>query len=102
MATNEGPAPRGSTRVAAGIIGLFDAVAWLLIVGYYAWSDSDPATAGFDKAAAAVTTVLFALTGAPALGLAMRDRALHIAVLLALAFPTILVALLITVILAFY
>jgi hypothetical protein len=102
MAMNEGPAPRSSTRVAAGIIGLFDAVAWLLIVGYYAWSDSDPATAGFDKAAALTTTVLFALTGAPAMGLAIRDRALHIAILLALAFPTILVLLLLAVIFAFY
>jgi hypothetical protein len=44
-----------------------------------------------------VTTILFAITGAPALLLAMRSRAPRAALLLALAFPTAFVALLVAV-----
>jgi hypothetical protein len=61
------------------------------------WPGGDPATTGLDAAVALVTTILFAITGAPALLLAMRSRAPRAALLLALAFPTAFVALLVAV-----
>jgi hypothetical protein len=81
-------------RIAAGIIGAFDTVAWLFLLTTYFWSDGDPATRGWDAAAAGISTGLFATTAAPALALAALDRALRTALVLALAFPTIFVLLL--------
>jgi hypothetical protein len=88
---------RNSIRTAAGIIGAFDAVAWLLLAATYYWSDSEPATKDFDEAAAAVTTALFVVTGAPALVLAARARAPRAALILALGFPTVFLILLVAV-----
>jgi hypothetical protein len=97
IATSEETAPRRSTRVAAGIIGAFDAIAWLLLLVRYFRSDSNPTTANLDATVAWVTTILFAFTGAPALLLAIGGRAPRVALLLSLAFPTVFVALLVAV-----
>ena len=95
------PPRRKPIRLAAGIVGALDTAAWLFpaSVTYY-WSDSDPATKGLDEGAAGVTTILFAITAAPALLLAARGRAPRTALLLAIAFPTVFLALLVAVALA--
>jgi hypothetical protein len=97
IAASDKTAPRSSIHTAAGIISVFDAVASLLLFGAYYWLGGDPATAGFDAAAAVAATILFALTGAPALLLVARRRAPRTAVALALAFPVVLVVLLLAV-----
>jgi hypothetical protein len=86
---------RKPARIAAGIIGAFDGAAWLVLAIIYFWPGSDPATKGLDRAAAWATTILFVVTGAPALVLAVRGRAPRLALTLALAFPIVSLALLI-------
>jgi hypothetical protein len=80
--------------MAAGIVGVVDAGAWLFLFVTYHWSDGDPATRGFDEAAAWIATILFAVAGAPALVLAVRGRAPRPALLLALGFPAVFALLL--------
>jgi len=74
-------------RLAALIIVALDAIGWAVVAINTFWSTSDPATKGFDEAAGYVVTILFVLTGAPALVLAGFRRAPRLALGLALAFP---------------
>jgi hypothetical protein len=94
IATTGARAARKSLRVAGAITGAFDTAAWLFLAGQYFWSGSDPATKGFDEGAGVAATVLFALTGAPALVLAWHSRAPRTALLLGLAFPAVFLGLL--------
>ena len=74
-------------RTATSLIVLFDLVVWLWIGSSLYWSGSDPATRGFDGAAALALTILLLLTAVPAAFLAYYDRARRSALALALAFP---------------
>ena len=51
-------------------------------------SQSDPATKALDNFAGYAVTIVFLLTGAPALVLAWRNRAPRLALSLSLGFPT--------------
>lgn len=77
-----------SARTAAFIVGGLDALGWLLVCAGTFLSQSDPATKGFDVFAGFAVSVVFLLTGAPALLLAWRNRAPRLALALALGFPT--------------
>ena len=88
-------------RLAAIVVGLLDAVAWIVLALLTFQSGSDPATKGLDVAAGAVVTVLFLVTGAPALVLAYIGRAPRTALVLALAFPAVFVLLFVAVVIAF-
>lgn len=66
----------------------------MLLAGTYFWSQHDPATKGLDEGAGQVVTVLFAITGLPALVLVWRGRAPRTALILALAFPGVFLTLL--------
>lgn len=83
------------------IIGALDALAWLALVAATLFSQSDAATKGLDVTAGALVSVLFALTGLPALLLAWRGTKPHLALVLALAFPAVFVVLFIGVVIAF-
>ncbi|MBI2714648.1 MAG: hypothetical protein HYX37_09350 [Rhizobiales bacterium] len=74
--------------MAAFIIGGLDAAGWLLIYAGTFFSQSDPATKGLDNFAGLAVTVVFLLTGVPALALAWRNRAPRLALALSLGFPT--------------
>jgi hypothetical protein len=74
-------------RTAAIIIGGLDCLAAAVLVAVYLKSGSDPATRGFDIAAAGVTAILVAVTALPALVLSFLQRAPRTAVALALGFP---------------
>jgi hypothetical protein len=78
-----------------------DTMAWALVVFASFWSGSDPATKGLDWAAGVLVTVLFMLSGAPALALTGFRRAPRTALTLALAFPAVLALLLVAAIVAF-
>ena len=73
-----------SARTAALIVGGLDAAGWLLVCAVTLFSQSDPASKGLDNFAGLAVTVVFLLTGVPALALAWRNRAPR----LALGFPT--------------
>ena len=74
-------------------LALFDAAASVVVaVGSYN-SGSDPATIGFDYAAGVIVSLLFLLTGLPALVLSYLRRAPTTALILALAFPAMFAAL---------
>jgi hypothetical protein len=75
-----------SARTAAFIVGGLDAAGWLLVCAVTFFSQSDPATKGLDTFAGLAVSVVFLLTGVPALTLAWCNRAPRLA--LALAFPT--------------
>ena len=77
-----------SARTAAFIVGGLDALGWLLVCAGTFLSQSDPATKGLDTFAGFAVSVVFLLTGVPALALAWRDRAPRLALALALGFPT--------------
>ena len=75
-------------RMAAFIIGGLDAFGWLLVCAGTLLSQSDPATRALDNFAGFAVSVVFLLTGVPALVLAWRNRAPRLALALALGFPT--------------
>ena len=75
-------------RMAAFIIGGLDAAGWLLVCAATFFSQSDPATKALDTFAGFAVSVVFLLTGVPALVLAGRNRAPRLALALALGFPT--------------
>jgi hypothetical protein len=76
-----------TTRMAALIIGGLDALGWLLVCAATLFSQSDPATKALDNFAGFSVTVVFLLTGVPALVLAWRNRAPRLALVLSLGFP---------------
>lgn len=82
-------------------VAVVDTVAWAVVAIYAVTSGSDAATRGFDEAAALIVTALYLVTGAPALVLALRGRAPIAALTLALAFPAILAAMFIAVVIGF-
>ena len=90
---------RGAFRVAAFVICVLDAVGWACVAYATFLTQSDPATKGFDEAEGYVVTILFLGLSGPAFALALQDRAPKAALALALACPTIFLALLIAVIL---
>ena len=77
-----------SARRAAFIVGGLDALGWLLVCAATFFSQSDPATKGLDTFAGLAVSVVFMLTGLPALALAWRNRAPRLALVLALGFPS--------------
>lgn len=87
-------------RVVTISVGLVDLALWLAAAAATFFSGSDPATHGLDIAAGATVTVLFLVTGAPALMLAMGNRAPRTALAMALAFPAALVVFLAVAVLA--
>jgi hypothetical protein len=74
-------------RRAALILVCFDVALWALAALLLFFSESDPATKGFEQAAGLIVTVWFVLTAAPALVLALARRWPGVAVALAFAFP---------------
>jgi hypothetical protein len=74
-------------RTAAIVIGGLDCLVAAVLVAIYLKSGSDPATRGFDIAAAGVTIILAAATALPALVLGFLQRAPRTALALALGFP---------------
>jgi hypothetical protein len=94
MVTVQQATMRVHLRSAAAIIAALDAALWLYLAYGFFLSGGEPATAGLDRAGGGVVTVLFCLTGVPALLLAWRGRAPRAALLLALAFPTVFLSLL--------
>ena len=79
----------------------FDAVVCAVGAWVTFGSGSDPATKGLDQTAAIVVTVLFLLTGAPAIALTLLRRAPVAALVLALVFPGALLAAFIAAVVAF-
>ncbi len=77
-----------TARMAAFIVGGLDALGWLLVCAGTFLSQSDPATKALDNFAGFAVTVVFLLTGVPALVLAWRNRAPRLALALSLGFPT--------------
>ena len=57
-------------RTATIVMGLIDAAVWAFVAVAAFYSGSDAATKGLDQGAGLAVTVLFLVTGAPALGLA--------------------------------
>jgi hypothetical protein len=88
-------------RTATIVVGLLDAVGWAAAAVAYFDSGSDPASIGFDHAAGAIVTGLFAVTGIPAFILVFMARAPRIALALALAFPAVFAGLFITAVIIF-
>jgi hypothetical protein len=85
-----------TTRLTAAVIAVLDAAGWTL-AALLMITDADPATQGLDVAGGYAITILFVLTGLPALLLAGLNRAPRAALGLALAFPVAFVLLLIVV-----
>jgi hypothetical protein len=85
-------------RPATIVIGCLDALG--CAVATYN-SGSDHATIGFDYAAGAIVTGLFAVTGLPALVIAFLRRAPKTALALALAFPAVFVVLFVAAVIVF-
>ncbi|MBI3704701.1 MAG: hypothetical protein HY244_12865 [Rhizobiales bacterium] len=77
-----------TARTAAFIVGGLDALGWLLVCVGTFFSQSDPATKGLDTFAGLAVSIVFLLTGVPALVLAWRNRAPRLALVLSLGFPT--------------
>ena len=90
-----------SARTAAFIVGGLDALGWLLVCAGTLFSQSDPATKGLDTFAGLAVSVVFLLTGVPALVLAWRNRAPRLALALSLGFPTGFVLLFAVAVIAF-
>ncbi len=82
-----------TTRLTAVVIAVLDAIGWGLAAFNLLIADGDPATRGLDQLGGYAITVLFVLTGLPALVLAVMNRASRVALGLALAFPAILLVL---------
>lgn len=80
-------------RLTAIIIAVLDAVGWGLAAFNLLITDGDPATRGLDQLGGVAISILFVLTGLPALVLAMTNRAQRVSLALALAFPAILLLL---------
>ena len=76
------------------MIAVLDAIGWSLAAFNLLMIDGDPATQGLDKLGGYSITVLFVLTGLPALALAITNRAPRVALGLALAFPAVFLVLL--------
>ena len=81
-------------RLTAIIIAVLDAIGWSLAAFNLLLTDGDPATQGLDKLGGYSITVLFVLTGLPALVLAVTNRAPRAALALALIFPAVFLVLL--------
>ena len=78
-------------REATILIGAMGTAAWLVVLGAVASSpDRDPATADLDWIVGIGVTILYAVTAAPALALALYRRAPRAAFALAIAFPGLL------------
>ena len=88
-------------RTATVIVCVVDTAAWVLIAIATVMSGSDPATKGLDEAAGLAATALFLVTGTPALVLVWLRRAPVTALVLALAFPVVLLTMFIAAIMAF-
>ena len=88
-------------RTATVVVCVVDAVACASIALATFLSGSDPATIGLDQAAGIVVIGLFLVTGAPAIVLVRLRRAPMAALVLALAFPALLIALLVVAVVAF-
>ena len=88
-------------RTVTMVISLADAAAWIVVALATFASGSDPATRGLDEAAGWIVTALFLATGAPALVLALLNRALTTALILALAFPAAFAAAFVAAVIAF-
>lgn len=82
-------------RLTAIIIAVLDAIGWSLAAFNLLVTDGDPATQSLDKLGGYSITVLFVLTGLPALALAITDRAPRAALAFALAFPVAFLVLLV-------
>lgn len=82
-------------RLTAMIIAVLDAVGFGLAAFNLLITDGDPATQGLDQLGGIGITILFVLTGLPALLLAITSRAPRMALGLALAFPAVVLALLV-------
>lgn len=78
-------------RIIVFIIAGAEALIWLAVV-YGATQDSDPMGEGMAMALAVMATGLFALTGLPALILAIRGKALKVALALSLVLLAIIVS----------
>jgi hypothetical protein len=88
-------------RFATIIVSLLDLVAWVLAASATFLSGSDQATKGLDNVAGMAVPALVLVTGAPALVLALKQRAPKIALTLALAFPATFAVLFIAIVVAF-
>jgi hypothetical protein len=88
-------------RIVTIVIGLLDAAGCAVVAVATYNSGSDPATIGFDYAAGAIVAALFAVTGLPALILAIWRRAPRAALSLALAFPAVFVVLYVAAVVVF-
>ena len=88
-------------RTATIIVCLVDAAVWAVVAFASFTSQSDAATKGLDQVAGLIVTVLFILTGAPALALALLGRAPITALTLALVFPAAFAAAFIAAVIAF-
>ena len=88
-------------RTAAIIVCVIDAAAWGLIALASFASRSDAATRGLDHAAGLVVTALFLVTAVPAITMVFLRRAPMAALVLALAFPVLLVGAFLAAVMAF-
>ena len=78
------------------MIAVLDAIGWSLAAFNLMMTDGDPATQGLDKLGGYSVTILFVLTGLPALALILTNRAPRAALTLALAFPATFLVLLVS------
>ncbi len=76
------------------MIAVLDAIGWSLAAFNLLMTDGDPVTQGLDKLGGYSITILFVLTGLPAIALVIANRAPRVALVLALAFPTAFLVLL--------
>jgi hypothetical protein len=74
-------------RIATIILCLLDALGWAVIARYTLFGPSDPATMGLDVAFGWIVTALLLVTAGPAFALATARRAPKTSLVLALAFP---------------
>jgi hypothetical protein len=79
------------------MIAVLDAIGWGLAAFNLLMTDGDPATRGLDQLGGYSITILFVLTGLPALALILTNRAPRAALALALAFPAAFLVLLVAV-----
>lgn len=79
------------------MIAVLDAIGWGLAAFNLLMTDGDPATRGLDQLGGYSITILFVLTGLPALTLILTNRAPRAALALALAFPAAFLVLLVAV-----
>ncbi len=77
------------------MIAVLDAFGWSLAAFNLLLTDGDPVTRGLDQFGGYSITVLFALTGLPALALAIANRAPRAALAFAMAFPAAFLVLLV-------